>query len=125
MFLTVSLGALVGVIVVAQTLYTSTTQHLTEFATVKAIGGRDRDIYGVIAQQAVIAACLGFGLGTAVTLGLIPILAQIDMPLYVEPSHAALIFVGTLGFCLAASTYVVRFRRILRRLRMPAMVFRG
>ena len=69
MFLTVSLGCLVGVIVVAQTLYTSTTEHLTEFATVKAIGGRDRDIYGVIAEQAAIAACLGYLLGTAVTPG--------------------------------------------------------
>ena len=39
MFLTVSLGGLVGVIVVAQTLYASTTEHLGEFATVKAIGG--------------------------------------------------------------------------------------
>jgi putative ABC transport system permease protein len=121
MFLTVSLGCLVGVIVVAQTLYTSTTEHLKEFGTVKAIGGRDRDIYGVIAQQAVIAACLGFGLGTAVSLGLIPILAQIDMPLCVEPSHAALIFVGTLGFCLAASAW--SFRRISAL--DPAMVFRG
>ena len=60
MFLTVSLGCLVGVIVVAQTLYTSTTEHLGEFATVKAIGGRDRTIYGVILEQASIAACLGY-----------------------------------------------------------------
>lgn len=121
MFLTVSLGCLVGVIVVAQTLYTSTTEHLKEFGTVKAIGGRDRDIYGVIAEQASIAACLGYLLGTLVTLSMIPILAQIDMPLTVDPIHAALIFVGTLGFCLLASAW--SFRRIAAL--DPAMVFRG
>ena len=83
MFLTVSLGCLVGVIVVAQTLYTSTTEHLREFGTVKAIGGRDRDIYGVIAEQAAIAAIVGYALGSGVTLALVPVLARIDMPLVV------------------------------------------
>jgi putative ABC transport system permease protein len=121
MFITVSLGCLVGVIVVAQTLYTSTTEHLAEFATVKAIGGRDRTIYGVILEQASIAACLGFLLGTLVTLSLVPVLAVIDMPLVVRLDHAALIFVGTLGLCLVASTW--SFRRIAGL--DPAIVFRG
>ncbi len=121
MFLTVSLGCLVGVIVVAQTLYTSTTEHLAEFATVKAIGGRDRTIYGVIVEQAAIAACLGYLLGSGATLASIPLLARIDMPLVVSPELAATIFVGTLGFCLLASAW--SFRRIARL--DPAIVFRG
>ncbi len=121
MFLTVSLGCLVGVIVVAQTLYTSTTEHLAEFATVKAIGGRDRDIYGVILEQASIAACLGYLVGSAATLALVPILARVDMPLVVTPDLAATIFVGTLGLCLLASAW--SFRRIAAL--DPAMVFRG
>jgi putative ABC transport system permease protein len=121
MFLTVSLGCLVGVIVVAQTLYTSTTEHLTEFATVKAIGGRDRAIYGVIAEQAVIAACLGYLAGAGVTLALIPALARLDMPLVVTPELAAAVFLGTLGLCLAASAW--SFRKIATL--DPAIVFRG
>ncbi len=121
MFLTVSLGCLVGVIVVAQTLYTSTTEHLTEFATVKAIGGRDRTIYGVIAEQACIAACVGFLLGTGVSLALVPALDQIDMPLVITPELAALTFAGTLALCLAASAW--SFKRI--KALDPAMVFRG
>ncbi len=121
MFLTVSLGCLVGVIVVAQTLYTSTTEHLGEFATVKAIGGRDRTIYGVILEQASIAACLGYAMGTAATLALVPVLAKIDMPLVVRADQAALIFAGTLGLCLLASAW--SFRRISNI--DPAIVFRG
>ncbi len=121
MFLTVSLGCLVGVVVVAQTLYTSTTEHLVEFATVKAIGGRDLSIYGVIAEQASVAACVGFVLGTGASLALVPVLARIDMPLVITPELAALTFLGTLGLCLAASAF--SFRRI--RALDPAMVFRG
>jgi len=121
MFLTVSLGCLVGVIVVAQTLYTSTTEHIVEFATVKAIGGRDRDIYGVIVEQAAIAAVLGYLVGSAATLACVPLLARIDMPLVVSPELAAAIFAGTLGFCLLASAW--SFRRISRL--DPAIVFRG
>jgi putative ABC transport system permease protein len=121
MFLTVSLGCLVGVIVVAQTLYTSTTEHLAEFATVKAIGGRDRDIYGVILEQASIAACVGYLMGTAATLASVPLLARIDMPLVVRPELAAIIFIGTLGFCWLAALW--SFRRISKL--DPAIVFRG
>ncbi len=57
MIMTVFLGCLVGVVVVAQTLYTSTMEHIKEFATVKAIGGGNAEIYGIIAKQAAIAAC--------------------------------------------------------------------
>ena len=63
MIMTVFLGCLVGVVVVAQTLYTSTMEHLKEFATVKAIGGGNAEIYGMIAEQAAIAAVVGFALG--------------------------------------------------------------
>ena len=52
-----------GVIVVAQTLYTSTVEHLNEFATVKAIGGGNADMLTVIAKQAVLAALIGYALG--------------------------------------------------------------
>src|SRR5581483_1476391 len=67
MMLTVFLGCLVGVVVVAQTLYTSTMEHLKEFGTVKAIGGSNRDIYRILGQQAAIAAVLGFVLGAAMS----------------------------------------------------------
>jgi putative ABC transport system permease protein len=121
MFLTVSLGGLVGVTVVAQTLATSTAEHLTEFATLKAIGGRDGDIYGVIAEQAVIAACLGYLAGSAATLALVPVLDRIDMPLVVTPALAATVFLGTLALCLAAAAW--SFRKIATL--DPAIVFRG
>src|SRR5258706_6024800 len=56
MYITVFLGVLVGIVVVAQTLYTSTMEHIKEFGTVKAIGGGNGDIYKLLAEQASIAA---------------------------------------------------------------------
>jgi putative ABC transport system permease protein len=120
-FLTVSLGALVGVVIVAQTLYASTAEHLSEFGTIKALGGRDRDVCGLIGEQALFAAALGFGLGLALTLGLDPLLLQLDMKMTVTPTMAALVFVGTQALCLTAA--ILSFRKV--RSLDPAIVFRG
>jgi putative ABC transport system permease protein len=121
MMMTVFLGTLVGVVVVAQTLYTSTMEHIKEFATVKAIGGRDRVIYAIIAQQGAIAAVLGFVVGTAMAYALRPAMAAIDLGLILTPDFALQVFVGTLVLCLAASMLSVRQVATLD----PAIVFRG
>lgn len=51
LFLTVTLGALVGVVIVAQTLYSSTIEHLVDFGTVKALGGGNLTVYAIVAEQ--------------------------------------------------------------------------
>jgi putative ABC transport system permease protein len=121
MAMTVFLGCLVGVVVVAQTLYTSTSEHLKEFATVKAIGGRNSDIYAIIAKQAVLAAVVGFLLGAGMAYGLRPAMAAIDLKLVLTPAFAATVFAGTLMLCVAASA--ISFRQVAKL--DPAMVFRG
>jgi putative ABC transport system permease protein len=121
MVMTVVLGAVVGVIVVAQTLYTSTVEHLSEFAIVKAIGGSNADVLAVIAKQAVLAALIGYALGATLAHAARPIVAALDLKLEVSPAFTALVFLGTVGLCLAAST--VSFRRVATL--DPAMVFRG
>src|SRR5690606_18926561 len=42
------LGILVGTVIVAQTLYSSTKDHLNEFATLRALGSSSGYIYKVI-----------------------------------------------------------------------------
>jgi putative ABC transport system permease protein len=121
MIMTVALGCLVGVVVVAQTLYTSTMEHIKEFATVKAIGGTDRDIYLVVAKQAAIAAVVGFMLGDLLALALQPIMAGIDLKLIISPQLVLSVLAGTLAFCLGAS--ILSFRQVARL--DPALVFRG
>lgn len=120
-FLTIFLGALVGVVIVAQTLYASTTEHLPQFGVVKALGGRDADIYGIIAEQASFAALLGFALGLGLTRALGPLLGHLDMKMALTPTVYVLVFLGTQALCLGAST--LSFRKVARL--DPAIVFRG
>jgi putative ABC transport system permease protein len=121
MFVTVFLGCLVGVVVVAQTLYASTMDHIKEFGVVKAIGGSNVDIYRLLAEQAVIAAVVGFVLGTVPSLAARPIVAAAGLKLIIPPLGVAAVFAGTIFFCLAAS--LISFRKVATI--DPALVFRG
>jgi putative ABC transport system permease protein len=118
--MTVLLGCLVGVVVVAQTLYTSTMEHIKEFGTVKAIGGNNRDIYSILGKQASIAAVAGFLIGAGQAYLMRPLLARIDLKLIIGPHLAATVFVGTFVLCLAAAA--ISFRKVASI--DPALVFR-
>lgn len=121
MYITVFLGILVGIVVVAQTLYTSTMEHIKEFGTVKAIGGGNWDIYKILGEQATIAAVFGFVFGSLMALSMRPVMAKIDLKLIIPPEFAAIVFVGTLALCIAAAA--ISFRKVASI--DPALVFRG
>ena len=65
------LGLIVGLAVVAQTLYASVTERVKEFATLKAMGADDRCISRFLLAQALGNALLGgvLGVGASVALG--------------------------------------------------------
>lgn len=119
-FLTVFLGCLVGVVVVAQTLYTSTMEHLKEFGTVKAIGGSNFDIYRMLGKQATVAAVLGFVLGYLPAQLLKPVIASAGLKLIIEPELTAMVLVGTVALCSLSA--LISFRKVASI--DPALVFR-
>ena len=53
------LAVIVGTVIVAQTLYSSTKEHLYEFATLRAMGASNSYIYKVIICQALIDTIIG------------------------------------------------------------------
>jgi putative ABC transport system permease protein len=120
MYITVFLGCLVGIVVVAQTLYTSAMEHIREFGTVKAIGGNNRDIYAILGKQAGIAAVVGFVLGLGPSFALGPVMANIGLKLIIPHAMLGVVLVGTVILCLAAA--VVAFRKVASI--DPALVFR-
>jgi putative ABC transport system permease protein len=73
------------VVVVAQTSYTATIEHLREFATIKAIGGRSADIYRIIAEQATVSAVTGFVVGMALAFGVRPLMAGLGLKVIIPP----------------------------------------
>ncbi|HMC22245.1 MAG TPA: ABC transporter permease [Thermoanaerobaculia bacterium] len=120
MYLTVFLGCLVGIVVVAQTLYTSTMEHIREFGTVKAIGGGNRDIYIILGKQAGIAAIAGFALGAVMSYAIRPLIYKIDLKLVIPPQLSVAVFFGAIVLCLAAA--MISFRKVASI--DPALVFR-
>lgn len=61
------LGLVVGVVVVAQTIYATTMDHLREYGTLKAMGATNGYLYRVIIQQAIISAVFGYALAMVVS----------------------------------------------------------
>jgi putative ABC transport system permease protein len=121
MYLTVFLGCLVGIVVVAQTLYTSTMEHLKEFGTVKAIGGSNADIYAILARQAAISAVVGFVLGVIPSFIARAAVRRVDLEIIIPPVLIVLVFAGTLAMCLAAA--MISFHKVASI--DPALVFRA
>jgi putative ABC transport system permease protein len=120
MYLTVFLGCLVGIVVVAQTLYTSTMEHLREFGTVKAIGGGNADIYLILGKQSTIAAVAGFLLGALMSYAIRPLIYKIDLKLVIPTELSIAVFAGSIVLCLAAA--MISFRKVAAI--DPALVFR-
>ena len=101
------MGFIVGLVIVSQTIYSATMEHIREYGTLKAIGARNKDIYSVILQQAGLAAIVGFVLAAIVQVIVLlmkPITVQIAAP----PLLYAFTFVLTLFMCGMAAIISVR-----------------
>src|SRR5260370_14118429 len=61
------LGLVVGFVVVAQTIYATTMDHIREYGTLKAMGAPNSYVYKVIMKQAAISAVIGYALGMIVS----------------------------------------------------------
>ena len=116
-----ALGLVVGFVVVAQTIYATTMDHLQEFGTLKAMGAPNSYVYKVIMKQAAISAVIGYVLGMIVSVFVVQASqkggAAILMPL---PIAVGMFFV-TLAMCIGAA--LVSINKVTRI--DPAMVFRG
>lgn len=113
------LGILVGTVIVAQTLYSSTKDHLNEFATLRALGSTSGYIYKVILAQAGLSALLGYGLGMVISLGILYLSSNSPLPLVMTPGLAFALFGLTLFMSgISAISAIIKVTKI-----DPAMVF--
>jgi len=116
-----ALGLLVGVVVVAQTIYAATVDHIREFGTLKAMGASNRYIYGVILQQALTSGAIGAVLGMGIALAVAAASQQGTPAIMVPWPLATGLLILTLLMCAAAS--VVSINKVTRL--DPALVFKG
>jgi putative ABC transport system permease protein len=112
------LAVIVGVVVVAQTLYASTKEHLNEFATLRALGASAGFLGTVILWQAVLSAIMGYALGIVVSQIVIYFLRDV-LPIAMSFTLGWGLLVLTIGMCLfAAVSAIYKVIRI-----DPAVVF--
>jgi len=113
------LGMIVGTVIVAQTLYSSTKDHLNEFATLRAIGSSGLYIHKVIICQALISAVVGFCLAAGIGLIVVAATADTALPIVMTPALTLGLFLLTVLMCVvSAIAAIVQVTRI-----DPAMVF--
>ncbi len=115
------LGLVVGVVVVAQTIYATTMDHIREYGTLKAMGAPNSYIYRVIITQAGISAVVGYGLAMFVSFFVVRASQSGGAAILLPWPMAVGIFFLTLLMCVAAA--VVSINKVTSL--DPAMVFRG
>jgi putative ABC transport system permease protein len=102
------LGIIVGTIIVAQTLYSSTKDHLKEFATLRAIGSARRYILKVILAQALISAVVGFSIAVSIDLSLVKRTRDAALPIVISPELSVGLFALTIAMCAIAAVAAIR-----------------
>jgi putative ABC transport system permease protein len=107
------LGVIVGTVIVAQTLYSSTKEHLNEFATLRAIGSSRRYIYKVIVCQALLSAVIGFSIAALIGAAIVKLTAATALPIVITPGLTVGLFLLTVVMCVgSAIAAIVQVTRI-------------
>ncbi len=105
----VIIGMLVGIVIVYQVLSTDVADHLSEYATFKAMGYPQSFFLGIVFEEALILAILGFVPGFFVASGLlVGMKAATGLPLAMTANMAAMVFIGTLVACSASGAIATR-----------------
>ncbi len=105
---TAILGLVVGVVIVGQTLYAVTREHMRELATLKALGASDWEIVGFVAWQAGLLALVGGGIGLLQSLLIRVAIASEGLVVVFSPPVLAIGLGAVLFMCFIASLWSVR-----------------
>jgi putative ABC transport system permease protein len=103
------IGVLVGVIIVYQVLSTDVADHLREYATLKAIGYRQLFFLGIVFEEALVLALLGFVPGILIALALYAAVAAVTgLPIAMPATRPLLVLGGTILMCAASGAVATR-----------------
>ncbi|HXN08674.1 MAG TPA: FtsX-like permease family protein [Candidatus Acidoferrales bacterium] len=120
--LVAAVGFVVGMTVVGQILYTSVSEHIKEYGTLRAMGAPDALFYRIVGEQAVLMALLGFLPGIALSVWVSWWAhAQRNILILITPASAAGVLVVIVAMCVVSGIFAVQ-----RALRVdPAIVFKA
>lgn len=105
----VGMGFIVGIVIVYQILYSDVSDHLAEYATLKAMGYRDRFLLGILFQESIWLACLGFLPGFLLSMGLYQLAYVATMlPIQMTIKRAVSVFFITVVMCTVSGAIAMQ-----------------
>jgi len=107
-------GFFIGFVVVYQILYTEVTNHLPQFATMKAMGFSDRTLLSIVYYQGLLLSVLGYIPGFILALWLYQVATKaIQMPFSMTWNRGISVFLLTVVMCLLSATIALqKVRRV-------------
>ncbi len=103
------MGFIVGIVIVYQILYSDVSDHLSEFATMKAMGYSNVFLVRVLITEALILAVIGFLPSVVLAMGLYQITYSATLlPIFMQIDRAITVFVLTVAMCSASSVIAMQ-----------------
>lgn len=103
------IGFVVGMVIVYQILYSDVSDHLSEYATLKAMSYDDTYLMTVLIQESLVLAVFGFIPGFIVALGLYSIVTTVTfIPILMNLNRALLVLSLTIVMCAGSGTIAMR-----------------
>jgi putative ABC transport system permease protein len=104
-----AVGFIVGTVIVYQILYSDVTEHLPEYATLKAMGYTNKYLLAVVFQEALILAILGYIPAFFISGGLYALTkAATNLPLIMQLGRAVTVLFLTIVMCSCSGAIAVR-----------------
>jgi putative ABC transport system permease protein len=108
----VALGIIVGIVVVYQILYSNVSEHLPQYATLKAIGYRNKYLLSMVLQQAILIAILGYIPGFLIAIIQYHFTkAATLLPVVMTWERGIFVFIATMLMCfISGATAVAKLK---------------
>ncbi len=111
--LMLTMGSIVGVVIVYQILYSNISSQFVAYATLKAIGYENNYLLTVVFQQAIILAILGYLPGFILSLGLYDFaMDTTKLPIMMTVHNALIVFVSTICMCIISGIFAINKLRL-------------
>jgi putative ABC transport system permease protein len=106
--LMVVMGFVVGVVVVYQILYSNISNHLVEYATLKAMGFKNNYLLSVVFQQAFVLAVLGYVPGLIISFGLYDLAKKsTQLPVIMSSDKALTVLISAVLMCFTSGFFSI------------------
>ncbi|MEL6929123.1 MAG: ABC transporter permease DevC [Cyanobacteria bacterium J06600_6] len=103
------IGFVVGIIIVYQVIYTDVSEHLPEYATLKAMGYQDRELSLIVLQESLILAVMGFIPGYLASFSIYYLMTNfIELPVTMNMGIALQVFTLNVLMCIISGAIAIK-----------------